>query len=91
MAGLSRNRWMASISLGVKGSPVQIRPSRSRSEAGSGLLTRPFGLDGSARTLPSVAQTKWCGVSCRMGTLTSGLLAISTSARWLALPPHRLG
>jgi hypothetical protein len=41
--------------LGVKGSPVQIRPSRRRSKAGSGFQLPAFGCNGSARALPSVA------------------------------------
>ena len=58
--------------LGVKGSPVQIRPSRRRSKAGSGFQLPAFGCNGSARGLPSVAPAKRSGVSCRPGMLTSG-------------------
>ena len=57
--------------LGVKGSPVQIRPSRRRSKAGSGFQLPAFGCNGSARALPSVAPTKRSGVPCRAGILTS--------------------
>jgi hypothetical protein len=57
--------------LGVKGSPVQIRPSRRRSKAGSGFQLPAFGCNGSARALPSIASTKRSGVSCRPGMLTS--------------------
>jgi hypothetical protein len=57
--------------LGVKGSPVQIRPSRRRSKAGSGFQPPALDCNGSARALPSGASTKRSGVSCRQGTLTS--------------------
>jgi hypothetical protein len=57
--------------LGVKGSPVQIRPSRRRSKAGSGFQLPAFGCNGSARALPSVAPAKRSGVPCRPGMLTS--------------------
>jgi hypothetical protein len=57
--------------LGVKGSPVQIRPSRRRSKAGSRLQLPAFGCNGSARALPSIAPAKRSGVPCRPGMLTS--------------------
>jgi len=57
--------------LGVKGSPVQIRPSRRRSKAGPGFQRPAFGCHGSARALPSAAPTKRSGVPCRAGMLTS--------------------
>ncbi len=77
--------------LGVKGSPVQIRPSRRRSKADSGLPTRPFGFDGSARALPFVAPTKRSGVSCRIARVTSGYSRSARSrAGWRYFPPSRV-
>jgi hypothetical protein len=64
-------RGLGSAFLGVKGSPVQIRPSRRRSKAGSGFQLPAFGCNGSARALPSVAPAKRSGVPCRPGILTS--------------------
>jgi hypothetical protein len=57
--------------LGVKGSPVQIRPSRRRSKAGSGFQVSAFACNGSARALPSIAPAKRRGLLCRPGMLAS--------------------
>jgi hypothetical protein len=77
--------------LGVKGSPVQIRPSRRRSKAGSRFQLPAFGCNGSARALPSVARIMRSGLSCPSRHADQGLLAISVSAYWFAAFPRRLG
>src|SRR5215831_17519309 len=57
--------------LGVKGSPVQIRPSRRGVKAWLRVSATGFGCNGSERALPPVAPAKRSGVSCLLGMLTS--------------------
>src|SRR5262249_41147402 len=73
--------------LGVKGSPVQIRPSRRRSEGWFRVSATSFGCNGSARALPSVASAKRRGVSCPSRYADQRLLAISASGCWFAPLP----